>query len=94
MRRIRNTQSSSERHESSILTDERISRLDEIDFKWSTKPQRHVPWEQRYEELVEFVVSTFRLPEHCLVPWLISGFLVVMQVRFGHAQVPIGWEVS
>lgn len=60
IRRIRNAQisGSAADEDRQVLTPERIAKLDEIGFKWSSKNQRHVPWEQRYEELVEFVVRT------------------------------------
>lgn len=35
--------------------EERFRRLDEIGFQWTAKDPRHVPWAQRYRELVEFV---------------------------------------
>jgi hypothetical protein len=39
------------------MTAERAARLRQIGFLWSTKDPRHVPWEERYKELLEFVVS-------------------------------------
>jgi hypothetical protein len=54
--------------DSTAMTEERAKRLEEIDFQWSTKDPRHVPWDARYEELVAFVK------------------------KYGHSQVPIGWE--
>jgi hypothetical protein len=53
----------------STLTGERIRKLNEIEFEWVARDHRTVPWEDRYQELVEFVQ------------------------RYGHSQVPIGWEV-
>jgi Helicase associated domain len=35
--------------------EERFRRLDEVGFEWKAKDPRHVPWSQRYGELVEFV---------------------------------------
>jgi hypothetical protein len=54
--------------DSTAMTEERAKRLEGIDFQWSTKDPRHVPWDARYEELVAFVK------------------------KYGHSQVPIGWE--
>lgn len=42
---------------STPMTPERAERLEEIGFQWSTKDPRHVPWEKRYSELVDFAVS-------------------------------------
>ena len=39
------------------MTLDRARRLEELGFQWSTTDPRHVPWEQRYDELREFVVS-------------------------------------
>lgn len=39
----------------SALTPERIRKLEEIDFQWSSTNPHHTPWEIRYEELREFV---------------------------------------
>jgi hypothetical protein len=33
----------------------RFRRLDEAGFEWKAKDPRHVPWSQRYGELVNFV---------------------------------------
>jgi Helicase associated domain len=35
--------------------EERFRRLDEVGFEWKAKDPRHVPWSQRYGELVDFV---------------------------------------
>eukprot|EP00523_Entomoneis_sp_CCMP467_P019920 CAMPEP_0168863248 /NCGR_PEP_ID=MMETSP0727-20121128/18853_1 /TAXON_ID=265536 /ORGANISM="Amphiprora sp., Strain CCMP467" /LENGTH=395 /DNA_ID=CAMNT_0008918313 /DNA_START=85 /DNA_END=1268 /DNA_ORIENTATION=+ len=40
--------------ETTPMTKERARRLESIGFQWSTKDPRHVPWQQRYEELVAF----------------------------------------
>jgi hypothetical protein len=42
---------------STSMTAERVSRLEEIGFQWSTKDPRHVPWDLRFDELLEFIVS-------------------------------------
>lgn len=34
--------------------EERFRRLDEVGFEWKAKDPRHVPWSQRYGELVDF----------------------------------------
>jgi len=44
--------------EASPLLRERARRLEAIGFQWSSKDPRHVPWEQRYEQLADFVVSS------------------------------------
>jgi hypothetical protein len=36
------------------MTPERASRLDELGFIWATTDPRHIPWEQRLEELIEY----------------------------------------
>jgi hypothetical protein len=36
------------------MTPERASRLMAIGFKWATKDPRHVPWEVRFQELLEY----------------------------------------
>jgi hypothetical protein len=36
------------------MTQARARRLEEVGFAWSTKDPRHVPWEARYDELVDF----------------------------------------
>ena len=41
----------------SAMTAERARRLEAMGFQWSTTDPRHVPWEQRYGELRNFVVS-------------------------------------
>jgi hypothetical protein len=43
--------------ESSTLTEDRIQKLDDIGFEWTSADHRSIPWELRYQELVEFVVS-------------------------------------
>lgn len=80
--------------ESTPMTANRVRRLESLGFKWSTKDPRHVPWEQRYEELVDFKVKL----ELCfnyfaLLSALMEVPFVTLQNKFGHAQVPIGWEV-
>lgn len=42
--------------ESSSLTTERIRKLDEIGFEWLATDHRSVPWETRYQVLMEFFV--------------------------------------
>jgi hypothetical protein len=37
------------------VLEERFRRLDEVGFEWKAKDPRHVPWSQRYGELVDFV---------------------------------------
>lgn len=46
------------------LTESRIHLLESIGFAWATKDPRHVPWEQRYQELQEYKI----LNGNCLVP--------------------------
>lgn len=36
------------------MTEERASRLQSIGFSWSTTDPRHVPWETRFKELLEY----------------------------------------
>lgn len=40
------------------LLRDRARRLEEIGFKWSTKDPRHVSWQTRFTQLVEFVVCS------------------------------------
>ena len=39
---------------STPMTPERAVKLDTIGFAWSTTDPRHLPWEQRYQELIAF----------------------------------------
>lgn len=39
------------------MTPERVRLLEEEGFEWSTTDPRHEPWENRFEELKQFVVS-------------------------------------
>lgn len=48
----------------SLLSHDRHALLERIGFVWATKDPRHVPWDQRYNELAEFK----RVHGHCLVP--------------------------
>jgi len=64
------------------MTPERAQKLVDIGFKWSTKDPRHVPWEHRYAELVAFQVSVTAL----------RFYSNSLQEKYGHSQVPIGWE--
>lgn len=41
------------------MTAERAKRLTQLGFSWATKDPRHVPWDDRYQELVVFVVSNY-----------------------------------
>lgn len=50
--------------EDSPLTQERIDLLTKIGFVWATKDPRHVPWEQRYDELLHYK-QTYG---DCLIP--------------------------
>jgi hypothetical protein len=59
--------------ESTPMTPARAQKLVDIGFKWSTKDPRHVPWEQRYSELVAFNVSSFSVPSQELF-WFVSHF--------------------
>ena len=45
---------SGEKNVSSPMTPERASRLASIGFAWATSDPRHVPWETRFKELLEF----------------------------------------
>lgn len=91
--------------ESTPMTQARAEKLEAIGFKWSTKDPRHVPWTKRYQELVDFRVRLSReiFVEKCRYVRLIksSGFSFLSffflyyfsQEKYGHSQVPIGWEV-
>jgi hypothetical protein len=46
------------------LTSKRIQMLQDIGFAWEAKNPRHVPWETRYHELVDY----HSRHGHCLVP--------------------------
>jgi hypothetical protein len=59
---------------------DRVKRLEEIGFEWTTKDPRKVPWDQRYKDLKQFV-KTFG---HSDVPheWEVNpqlGFWVANQ---------------
>mmetsp|Transcript_15771 Transcript_15771/g.23232 ORF Transcript_15771/g.23232 Transcript_15771/m.23232 type:complete len:529 (-) Transcript_15771:1082-2668(-) len=38
----------------SSMTRERVEKLEAIGFAWATSDPRHVPWEQRYKELIKY----------------------------------------
>lgn len=42
---------------SSGMNIDRAKRLMELGFEWETSDPRHVPWEERYEELKAFVAA-------------------------------------
>jgi Helicase associated domain. len=46
------------------LTPKRIQMLQDVGFVWEAKKPNHVPWETRYQELVEYQSRH----GHCLVP--------------------------
>eukprot|EP00551_Chaetoceros_affinis_P011838 CAMPEP_0203674320 /NCGR_PEP_ID=MMETSP0090-20130426/15753_1 /ASSEMBLY_ACC=CAM_ASM_001088 /TAXON_ID=426623 /ORGANISM="Chaetoceros affinis, Strain CCMP159" /LENGTH=400 /DNA_ID=CAMNT_0050540173 /DNA_START=178 /DNA_END=1380 /DNA_ORIENTATION=- len=48
----------------SSLTQTRLDLLTNIGFVWATRDPRHVPWDQRYQELLDFKQKF----GHCLVP--------------------------
>lgn len=43
---------------SANLNAERIAKLDALGFEWSRKESRHMPWLVRYNELVQYYVSS------------------------------------
>jgi hypothetical protein len=52
---------------STPMTEIRARRLESIGFQWSfLKNPRHVPWEARYQELVEFIVSLATVETTCI----------------------------
>jgi len=50
--------------ESTPMTPARAHRLEAIDFAWATRDPRHVPWESRFNQLVEYK----KKHGDCLVP--------------------------
>jgi len=46
------------------LTQARIDKLEQIEFVWATKDPRHVPWEVRYKELLDYKARN----GDCIVP--------------------------
>jgi len=46
------------------LTQARIDKLEQIEFVWATKDPRHVPWEVRYEQLLDYKARN----GDCIVP--------------------------
>jgi hypothetical protein len=46
------------------LTQQRIEKLERIGFIWEAKDSRHIPWDRRYQELVEYHTRY----GNCLVP--------------------------
>jgi hypothetical protein len=40
----------------SVLTADRIKKLDDLGFDWTVGEKQNVPWERRFEELEEFAV--------------------------------------
>lgn len=40
--------------EDTPLSDERVRKLCEINFVWATKDPRHIPWDFRYKELLQY----------------------------------------
>jgi hypothetical protein len=40
--------------EATLMNPERASRLNALGFVWSTTDPRHIPWDQRFNELVEY----------------------------------------
>ncbi len=48
----------------SPLTPQRLELLTNIGFVWATKDPRHVPWKQRFDELLDFKKKY----GHCLIP--------------------------
>lgn len=44
------------------LTKERIAQLDSLSFEWRLKTKPRVPWETRYEELIQFYHTHGRWP--------------------------------
>lgn len=45
------------------MTTERMAKLSELSFEWEATNPKNVPWEHRYNELLEFVV---RFAAFCL----------------------------
>jgi len=62
--------------QSTPMTAERARRLEGIGFQWSTRDPRHVPWEKRYGELLEFIVSLF-MRQPCRPFSMSHGSLIV-----------------
>lgn len=77
------------------MTPARARKLEEIGFKWSTKDPRHVPWEHRYNQLVAFkVILVTGLSKENMMIAANIWYCNFLQEKYGHSQVPIGWEVS
>lgn len=44
------------------MTHERASRLAALGFAWATPDPRHVPWETRFQQLLEYKAKYGALP--------------------------------
>jgi hypothetical protein len=55
-----------------VLTTERIKKLDDIGFDWTVGEQRHVPWERRCKELEQFVVRSESRSD-CYIVWIATA---------------------
>lgn len=52
-------------HESTPLTEERVTKLREIGFVWATSDPRHTPWNVRFEELRAYRERFGKWTQHC-----------------------------
>ena len=84
------------------MTPDRAQRLESLGFIWATKDPRHVPWDQRLQELVAFKKKygvSFHIVSnvfHLLLLSYCTDFpkvTYVLSQQSQHCSVPIGYEV-
>ena len=85
------------------MTPSRAARLSSIGFAWQTSDPRHVPWETRFEQLLEYkaehgtlndsVVSLYFVVPTDPTVLFVDHCCFSCRIKIGDCVVPIGWRV-